>query len=147
MALSLNKGRVSPIAIDFGADTVKLLQLAPGRPPHLVAAAAETLPASARKDAAARAAALDAALKRLLKSAPFKGRRAICSIPAFQTITQHFSLQSGESRQIEEQVTRSSATASSSSPRRWSFGTSVWATGTRRRVGATWCASRRASRT
>ena len=104
MALSLNKARVSPIAIDFGADTVKLLQVTPGKPAHLTAAAAAPLLAAARQDPAARASALGSTLKALLKQAPFKGRRVICSIPAFQTLIQHLELPGGDAAKLDEQV-------------------------------------------
>ncbi|MFA9476908.1 pilus assembly protein PilM [Phycisphaerales bacterium AB-hyl4] len=89
MAFGFSKTRYSPIAIDFGADSLKLLQVIPGRPIQLAAAAAEVIPAAARRDPVAREAFLAEALPRLVKSQPFKGRRAICSLPAFQTVVQH----------------------------------------------------------
>jgi type IV pilus assembly protein PilM len=90
MALGLTKSRVSPIAIDFGADTIKMLQITPGDPPEMVAAAARELPEAARKDPAARLAFCHQALGQMLKDGAFKGRRVMLSIPAFQTLVQHF---------------------------------------------------------
>ena len=104
MALSLNKARVSPIAIDFGADTIKLLQLMPGRPAQLAAAAAAMLPPGTRKNPTERISAIGSTLRTLLKQAPFKGRRVICSIPAFQMLIQNLDLPGGEDTKVEEQV-------------------------------------------
>lgn len=105
MAFGFSKTRYSPIAIDFGADSLKLLQLLPGEPAQLVAAAAEVIPAAARKDPAARDAFLAEALPRLVKSQPFKGRRAICSLPAFQTIVQHLELpRSDDANELQLQL-------------------------------------------
>ena len=104
MAISLNKARVSPIAIDFGADTIKLLQVAPGRPPHLVAAAAATLPSNTRQKPLERLTAISEALKSLLRQAPFRGRRVICAIPAFQTLTQQLDLPVADNVKTDELV-------------------------------------------
>lgn len=104
MAISLNKARVSPIAIDFGADTLKLLQVAPGRPPHLIAAAAATLPSNTRQKPLERLTAISEALKSLLRQAPFRGRRVICAIPAFQTLTQQLTLPATDNVKADELV-------------------------------------------
>lgn len=104
MAISLNKARLSPIAIDFGADTLKLLQVAPGRPPHLVAAASATLPSNTRQKPLERLTAISEVLKSLLRQAPFRGRRVICAIPAFQTLTQQLDLPQADHVKAEELV-------------------------------------------
>ncbi len=89
MAFGIGKNKVSPIAIDFGSDSIKVLQLADGDPPQLIAAAGAPLPEDARRDQPSRYEFLAESLKSLLKSAPFRGRRAVCSIPAFQTLAQN----------------------------------------------------------
>jgi type IV pilus assembly protein PilM len=104
MAFGFSKTRFSPIAIDFGADSVKLLQIIPGSPPQLQAAAAAVIPEEARVDAAARQSFLAETLKTLLHQQPFKGRRAILSIPAFQTLVQHLEIPRGEQEEFEAQV-------------------------------------------
>ncbi len=104
MAFGLNKARFSPIAIDFGADTLKLLQVVPGEPPQLVAAAALAIPGEARADASARLSFLGSALRQLLKAQEFRGRRAICSIPAFQTLVQHLELPRNEGGDAQQQI-------------------------------------------
>jgi Tfp pilus assembly PilM family ATPase len=78
-----------PIAIDFGVGSLKLLQLAAGDPPALVAAAAIDTPESLVADTAKRYQFQFQALPRLLKGAGFKGKRAVCAIPAGQTFIKH----------------------------------------------------------
>lgn len=104
MAFGINKPRVSPIAIDFGADSLKLLQVVPGEPPQLVAAAAVNIPGDARSDHNARMAFLGSALKQLLNAQEFRGRRAICSIPAFQTLVQHVELPRVDGAEMQQQL-------------------------------------------
>ncbi len=101
MAFTFSRTRVSPIAIDFGSHRLKLLQVVPGRPPQLVAAAAAPMPESARNDASARQAFLAATLRDLLKRQPFKGRRTICSLPAYQTLVQNLEVGRGENEAMD----------------------------------------------
>ncbi len=101
MALGWSKSTVSPIAIDFGADSLKLLQVVPGSGggggrPRLVAAASAVMPDSARCDASQRFGFYSQALKLLLKSQKFKGKRAICSVPAYQTLVHHLQIPRAE---------------------------------------------------
>jgi len=104
MAFGLSKQRVSPIAVDFGADTLKLLQVVPEQPAQLIAAAAQVVPAEVRGDAAARTAFHTASLKKLLKSQPFKGRRAMLAIPGHQTLMQNLDVTVQEGLSIQLQV-------------------------------------------
>ena len=89
MVLGFLKSNVAPIAIDFGFSDVKVLQVAPGEPPVLQAAASVEIPEAVRPDPAARLAFVGDALPRLLREGNFKGRLAMCSIPAWQTFVQH----------------------------------------------------------
>ncbi|MEM9347061.1 MAG: pilus assembly protein PilM [Planctomycetota bacterium] len=104
MAFGINKSRLSPIAIDFGVDTVKILQISSGETTQLIGAGGLVVPENARKDSAARYTFLSDALKELLRQQPFKGRRAMCAIPAFQTFVNIFELQCGENDDIDQQV-------------------------------------------
>ncbi|GAB4194707.1 MAG: hypothetical protein Kow00105_08950 [Phycisphaeraceae bacterium] len=104
MALGLTKPRYSPIAIDFGADTLKLLQVSLGDTPQLIAAASRVIPELYRDDGIGRLTYLADTLRELLKSQPFKGRRAICSIPAYQTLIQHIELTKTENDNFDQQV-------------------------------------------
>ncbi len=94
----------SPIAIDFGADSLKALQVVATNPPQLLAAAAAVVPEHARSDPAARFAFFATALPTLLKSQPFKGRRASLSLPAYATLVQHLQLPAGDGLTVDEQV-------------------------------------------
>ena len=104
MAFGFSKTRCSPIAIDFGADSLKLLQIIPGDPPQIIAAAAAEVPDHARTDPAARMAFYLDALKMMLAQQPFKGKRAVCSIPAYQTLVQHFQITKSEGDEMDEQI-------------------------------------------
>jgi Tfp pilus assembly PilM family ATPase len=104
MLFGFSKTQYSPIAIDFGADNVKVLQVVLGDPPQIVAAGAASIPESARKDPAARNAFYTDALATLIKEQGFKGRRAICSIPAYQTLLQNFQVSRGENDDMDSQV-------------------------------------------
>jgi Tfp pilus assembly PilM family ATPase len=104
MAFAWTRPRYSPIAVDFGAHSLKLLQIVPGDPPQLVAAASIRTPDSAAHDAAARHAFYRDAIADALRNGPFKGKRAVCSTPAHQTLIQHLQLTPGENGQLADQI-------------------------------------------
>lgn len=105
MAWGWSKTRYSPIAIDFGADSLKLLQIIPSDPPQLVAAASVDLPEHARIDPVARSEFYGQAIKEALKEHSFKGRRAICSVPAYQMLVQHLQISpTDDESAVEAQV-------------------------------------------
>lgn len=104
MAFGMNKSRLSPIAIDFGVDTVKMLQISSGETTQLIGAASLVVAENARKDSAARYTFLADAIKELARQQPFKGRRVMCSIPASQTFVATFELPCGENDNIDQQV-------------------------------------------
>lgn len=104
MVFGLSKTRVSPIAVDFGADSLKLLQVTLTDPPQIVAAAMVDVPEHARGEPAARHAFFAESLRFLLRSQPFKGNRAICSIPAYQTLVQHLQIHKAEMDDFDNQV-------------------------------------------
>lgn len=90
---SLLNASMLPVAIDFGTGSLKALQITPGDPPTLVAAASIESPPELLNDATARLNWQLEALPTLLKGKGFKGRRAVCSIPASQTLCRHLRLQ------------------------------------------------------
>ena len=104
MAFGFSTTRYSPIAIDFGADSIKMLQVILGEPPQIIAAASADLPEHARTDPAARHAFYVDAIKMMLKSQPFKGKRAVCSIPAYQSLVQHLQIAKVEHEDLDEQI-------------------------------------------
>lgn len=105
MAFGINKTRLTPIAIDFGVDSLKMLQVSTSEEStQLVGAGAITVPEDARKDSTARYAFMADALKELARQQPFKGRRVMCAIPAFQTLVNTFELGCNENDDIDQQV-------------------------------------------
>lgn len=96
MALGFFKSSIAPVAIDFGYSELKLLQVQPGDPATLIAAARAIIPEPARNDSAARQMFLAEALPRLIRDGGFKGKTAICSIPAWQTFVQHMQIRGGD---------------------------------------------------
>ncbi len=118
MAFGMNKSRLSPIAIDFGVDTMKMLQVSSGETTQLIGAAALAVPENARKDSAARYTFLGDAVKELIRQQPFKGRRVMCSIPAFQTFVATFELPCSENDNIDQQVNLHLQTTMSMDPSR-----------------------------
>ncbi len=79
----------APIAIDFGASSLKLLQISGAEVPSLVAAATIPTPEDIVGDKVKRLNFQLEALPKLVKSAAFKGRRAVCSIPASHAYCKH----------------------------------------------------------
>ncbi len=104
MGFSFSKPKPSPIAIDFGADSLKLLQVVPDARPQLVDAAAMPMPEHARFNAAARLDFAAEAVRSLLKQHRFKGRRVQMVIPAFQTLIQHLAVPRQDSEEVDELV-------------------------------------------
>jgi len=96
MALGMLGSAPPPIAIDFGVGSLKALQLAPGESRALMAAACFETPEELRQDHAARFDYQCQQLGDLLKGAGFRGKRAVCSIPATQTLVQHMQIQKAE---------------------------------------------------
>ncbi len=97
MSFRLLKPGGAAIAVDFGTTALKLLQLGEGEELSLSAAAAIPTPPELRDKPAERLAFQADAIPRLLKEAPFRGRRVVCSIPAAQTLVHHVQVQRSDS--------------------------------------------------
>ncbi len=104
MAIGLSKPKYSPIAIDFGDDSLKLVQVVPGDPPALVAAAAAVASEAARRDPEARAEFIVTSIRQLLRRHPFRGKRAIVSMPARDMLIQHMQISRGEASEARGQI-------------------------------------------
>ena len=104
MAFSWSNPRVSPIAIDLGIDSVKALQIVPGESPQVIAAACVSVPGQVRADPTLRMAFYNEAMRDLLRSAPFKGKRVAFAIPAIQTLVQHLQITKVEGEELSNQV-------------------------------------------
>jgi Tfp pilus assembly PilM family ATPase len=103
-AMNTINGNVLPIAIDFGASSLKILQLSSGETPGLIAAACLPTPENFLTDPARRFEFQFKALPRLIKSVGFKGKRAVCAIPAAQTFCKHMQFPRSESVDLAELV-------------------------------------------
>lgn len=108
MAFRLFSNPASPIAINFGSTSVKMLQLAPtrdeGDPPALAAAAELAVPLEAQQNVDDLFMFYECELPGLLRKAGFKGRRAVCSVPENQTIVQHLQIPANAGGSLDEQV-------------------------------------------
>lgn len=85
-----------PIAIDFGVSALKVLQVAAGEPPSLVAAACVDTPEHLMHDHQARLAMQMEALPKLVRHGGFKGKRAVCAIPTPMAFCKHIQIQRPE---------------------------------------------------
>ncbi len=94
----------SPIAIDFGSSSIKLLQIGPGEKPSLLAAVGLRVPDECRKVPEERMEFLEKQVPRMLRKSSFKGRRAVCSIPASETLIQHMQITAVEGVDRDETV-------------------------------------------
>lgn len=83
---------LSPVAVDFGAGALKVLQVMCGEPPTLVAAACLPTPDELMGDVRRRLAYQAETLPALLRDLDVRGRRAVCAIPAVATFTKHMQL-------------------------------------------------------
>lgn len=96
-----------PIAIEFGAGSLKILQIAAGEPPTLVAAACIDTPDDYLIDPVKRLKFQLEALPRLIRHGGFKGRRAVCAIPAAGLMCKHATLTRVEGVPLDTQVAES----------------------------------------
>jgi len=96
---------ISPIGIDLGADSLKLLQIARDtRTPQLIGAGRVEIPQAVRKDPQAHSTFVADGIKQLLKQSKFKGKRVIASLSSAQTYVQHVRIPKCEPGMIEQQL-------------------------------------------
>jgi type IV pilus assembly protein PilM len=103
-AMQTINGSTLPIAVDFGVSALKVLQLSSGDTPTLIAAAGLETPDALLHDAAKRFTFQCQALPRLIKAGKFKGKRAVCAIPAEQMFCKHMQFPRSDGGALEEQV-------------------------------------------
>lgn len=104
MAFGMLQSAAAPIAVEFGVASLKALQLEPGEPPSLIAAACLETPEELRDEHEARLTHQCERVGALLKRGGFKGRRVICSIPAPFTLVQHLQLGKAEGVGLTDQI-------------------------------------------
>lgn len=90
-----------PIAIDFGTSALKVLQVTGAETPALIAAASLDTPEELYEDAGARITFQTQQLPSLIRSAGFKGKRAVCLLPVAMTFCKHIQVQRGDAGTIE----------------------------------------------
>ena len=110
LSMSMFSAQTSPIAIDFGSSSVKLLQVSPGEDPSIQAAVGLRVPDPIRLDRDARIAYFETHLPRMFRKGGFRGRRVICSIPTMETLVQHMQVASALGIDREETVRAQLAT-------------------------------------
>src|SRR3982750_1544069 len=88
MVLSWFANKLTPIAVDIGTDTIKLLQVEPRDGTfRLAAAASEVIPEEIRKTAE-REEWISGALKKML-SEGFRGKQVVTCLPSSVVAVQH----------------------------------------------------------
>ncbi len=102
--LGLTSALGLPIAIDFGTGSLKILQVAQSDTPSLVAAACLETPRELLNDHKKRLDFQLEGLPRLIRRGGFKGRRAVCAIPAWKTLCKHASLTRVDGMSLAAQV-------------------------------------------
>ncbi|MDX2131968.1 MAG: pilus assembly protein PilM [Planctomycetota bacterium] len=85
-----------PIALDFGVGSLKILQVASGSPPPLVAAACMETPEDLIYDHAKRLEFQLGALPKLIRHGGFKGKRAVCALPSWRVACRHMQFTKAE---------------------------------------------------
>ncbi|MFG0258052.1 MAG: pilus assembly protein PilM [Phycisphaerales bacterium JB043] len=97
MPLGFFQNQAPPIAIEFGTSSLKAIQMDFSKSqPQLLAAGMVETPEKLLLDDLGRLTFQAENLGDLLKRCGFKGKRAVCSLPAKQTIVQHFQVASGD---------------------------------------------------
>lgn len=85
-----------PIAVDFGASALKVLQVSSGESPKLVAASMVPTPDELVEDPAGRLRFQIEQLPKVIRKGGFTTRRAVCLIPASQMFCKHMQIQLSE---------------------------------------------------
>jgi Tfp pilus assembly PilM family ATPase len=104
MGIGWSNRKPNPIAIDFGSETVRLLQLSEDARPRIIGAASIRVPMSERSDPASYFHFVGQHLKGAMRGVGFKGRRAVASISSFLTYVQHVRVGKCDPDQLEQQI-------------------------------------------
>ncbi|MBX3373266.1 MAG: pilus assembly protein PilM [Phycisphaeraceae bacterium] len=104
MAFSVFQNQLSPIAIDFGTASIKMLQVSVGEKPQVVAAGELPIPDAIRGDTEKLLAYCNDYVPGLLSSGKFRAKRAVIALPSSRTFIQHMQLPNVEGTTRLDQV-------------------------------------------
>ncbi|RMH30303.1 MAG: hypothetical protein D6692_02335 [Planctomycetota bacterium] len=91
-----------PLSVEFGVGSLKVLQLAPGDTPSIVAAAQLDTPDDLLDSPAKRLSFQMDALPKLIRKGKFKTNRAVCAVPTGQMICKHIQIVPSDDIPIEK---------------------------------------------
>ncbi|CAN5839274.1 hypothetical protein BH11PLA1_BH11PLA1_18930 [soil metagenome] len=94
-----------PLAIDFGATALKILQVSDATPPAIIAAASLPTPEALLNDPPKRLAFQFAQLPALVKAARVTSRRAMAAIPTWAVCVKHMQVPTSELDQLTDYCT------------------------------------------
>ncbi len=97
------------VAIDFGTQALKLLQVSAVEPLHLVAAACVQTPAELLADAPRRFEFQCGQLAQVVRAGGFKARRGVCAIPSSQMLCKHMQVQPAHGQSVQDATLRAAA--------------------------------------
>ena len=107
MALKNARGKTHPIGLDLGSSSVKLAQLrSEADQLDLLAAASVRVPPEVRDKPVKRHAFYVNAIRKLLKSTPFKGNQCVMSMPSDTTLIEHVKIPKVPPKEIEAVLRR-----------------------------------------
>ena len=115
-ALAALGGAATPIAIDLGSQSIKLLQLSGTEQPNLVSAVTVAVPEALQNDAGKRLQFQLEAIGPALKQGGFRGKRIVCSLPSSHTFCKHLQVQPAEGVTIDQLVAGEVSTQLSCDP-------------------------------
>lgn len=104
MGLGMFTAQQSPIAIDFGSSSVKLMQLDMLDSPSVIAAARLEIPESFRSSSAQVMQYLSGQLPTIIRNSGFKGKKIVTAIPSYQTYLQHLQVVETDGVSLDEIV-------------------------------------------
>jgi len=104
MAIGMLKTTTPAIGVDFGASSLKVLQIAHGDHPSLIAASCVETPAELLDDPLKRLEFQLDALGGVIKKGKYRGKRLIISAPSGQTWVQHLQVQRAEGANLGQLV-------------------------------------------
>src|SRR5262245_32866612 len=106
MGFGMFSAQASPVAIDFGSSSVKLLQIGgtSGDRPPMIAAAEIPIPDSIRTENDRLSAFYAEWLPKTLRDGRFKGKRAVIAIPGRDTFVHHVQINDVEAGNRDEAI-------------------------------------------